>query len=333
MSKFEIKEINDFEMWNEFVDLSPQGTIFAKSYYLKSSGREFQLLGAYKGIHLKAGVVVVFTEDKLGCELDDLIIYGGILFCNDETQKEVKSRSARFQLSELFIEELDKRFNKVELAFAPQLEDMRPFLWHNYHSSDANEKFDVDLRYTSCLNIEEFATEKNEEDYQLFKELDTLRQRNIRDARRSGVEVVEGKETLLLIKFYESLMLNHDHNVEHEKLKRMQRLTDSLLEQEKATMFLAKDKNGEIMYVTVFCFDNKKAYYLFGAGNPDIDTRYRGTMAFWEAFRLLAKNHSISEVDLEGVNSPQRGSFKLSFGGDLKPYYQIYKGRIQELRV
>jgi len=26
---------------------------------------------------------------------------------------------------------------------------------------------------------------------------------------------------------------------------------------------------------------------------------------------------------MEGVNSPHRGWFKLSFGGDIRPYYQI----------
>ena len=38
----------------------------------------------------------------------------------------------------------------------------------------------------------------------------------------------------------------------------------------------------------------------------------------------LAKNHNIQEVDLEGVNSPERGWFKLSFGGDLRCYHQVY---------
>ena len=34
--------------------------------------------------------------------------------------------------------------------------------------------------------------------------------------------------------------------------------------------------------------------------------------------------NNINEIDLEGVNSPLRGSFKLSFGGNLKNYYQLY---------
>ena len=30
-------------------------------------------------------------------------------------------------------------------------------------------------------------------------------------------------------------------------------------------------------------------------------------------------------INFEGVNSPNRGDFKLSFGGDLKTYYNIIK--------
>jgi hypothetical protein len=34
----------------------------------------------------------------------------------------------------------------------------------------------------------------------------------------------------------------------------------------------------------------------------------------------------INEVDMEGVNSPQRGWFKLSKGGNCVPYYEVQNG-------
>ena len=45
----------------------------------------------------------------------------------------------------------------------------------------------------------------------------------------------------------------------------------------------------------------------------------------FEAFKDIAQRLSISEVDMEGVNSPQRGWFKLGFGGNLVPYYHVFK--------
>ena len=35
----------------------------------------------------------------------------------------------------------------------------------------------------------------------------------------------------------------------------------------------------------------------------------------------------VSQIDMEGVNSPERGKFKLGFGGILKPYYHISKNK------
>ena len=38
---------------------------------------------------------------------------------------------------------------------------------------------------------------------------------------------------------------------------------------------------------------------------------------------LKLKENKINFLDLEGINSPKRGFWKLGFGGDMKPYYRI----------
>ena len=92
-----------------------------------------------------------------------------------------------------------------------------------------------------------------------------------------------------------------------------------------AFMILAKDSQNKIIYMVINCIDSKRGYYLFGAGNKKSDSRYGGTLAFWDSFKILARDYGICQIDMEGVNSPRRGWFKLSFGGSLKSYYQIYK--------
>jgi len=42
----------------------------------------------------------------------------------------------------------------------------------------------------------------------------------------------------------------------------------------------------------------------------------------------IAKVKKIKVIDWEGVNSPQRGFFKLSFGGELLPYFWIKRGGV-----
>jgi hypothetical protein len=81
-------------------------------------------------------------------------------------------------------------------------------------------------------------------------------------------------------------------------------------------------REGRASSAAVFGRDEKRAYYLFGANEGE---EHAGTLVLWDAFRALARD-GCREVDLEGVNSPKRGHFKLSFGGSLTPYYCVSLG-------
>ncbi len=262
-----------------------------------------------------------------GCDLDDLIIYGGIIFKEDPVHKTVKARNERFEITDPFIDDLDRRFKNIELALSPQVEDMRPFLWHNYHSPQKQDKYLLDLRYTSYLDITSLTRGDDEEETVLFKNLDTLRQRNIREARKEKAVVRIEPITDRFIHFYEKMMVAQGLVVDAEKLKRMVTLVNALTQHGQAVSFATYNAAQEIIYTTIFCYDEKRAYYLFGAGSQENNERYKGTICFWDSFRFLARQFGVKEVDLEGVNSPQRGTFNLGFGGNLMPYYQVYKRR------
>ena len=51
---------------------------------------------------------------------------------------------------------------------------------------------------------------------------------------------------------------------------------------------------------------------MFGASDPALRNSPTGTAVLWDAFSELAKV-GVKKIDLEGVNSPKRGWFKLSF--------------------
>jgi hypothetical protein len=329
MNKYQLIEVDTPAVWNQFVDSSPQGTIFSYFEYLTVAVQKFKLYWICKGIQHKAGVVLILNEDDTICMLDDLVIYGGILFAQDNTQKEVKARYERFEITEFLIEELVAKYDKIELALSPHFEDMRPFLWHNYHSDNIRDKFQVNLRYTSYLDISELAFCKagSDEDTLIFKSLETKRQRNIRQARKNGAEIVSARETGVLVDFYRCLMQKQGENVGQEKLERMSLLIDCLLEKKMAMLTMAKNSEGQAMYMTFFVWDKNRAYYLFGAGNPDAGEKYKGTIAFWDSFKLLAKEYGIKSVDMEGINSPHRGWFKLGFGGSMISYFEVCRGK------
>jgi hypothetical protein len=324
MNKYKIEEVRDIDLWYEFVKNSPQYTIFTHPTYLKSFGGKFRLLFVYKGNQIKAGVCLLLSDDEKSVILDDLIIYAGILFGSDPYQKLVKARNEQFEITEFVIKELDSTYNRIEMALSPFFEDLRPFLWYNYHSDRPKDKFVLDLRYTSYLDISELCNGKNEYETKLYKNFETLRQRNIKDGRKKGGKTLILPKIDFFLKFYYQLMASQGERISENKLNNMKAIIKALISNDQAQMFVTFNEKGDIIYITVFCYDHYRAYYLFGAGNPEARERYKGTLCFWDAFNILAKKYGIKEVDLEGVNSPYRGWFKLSFGGRIVPYYHIF---------
>lgn len=324
--KYCIEEIIDNTVWDEFAQTSLQYTMFVSSLYLNSFGGKYKIFFVKKGIEIKAGFCLLLSDDERDIVLDDLVIYSGILFNNDKFQKEVKARSERFEIGETIIEYITNKYSKIEISLSPIFEDMRPFLWHNYGSSNSVEKFNLDLRYTSFIDISELKDSKEEENTNLFKKLDTLRQRNIRKARKENSTTVEELNIDLFLDFYVELMLKQGEKVSQDKLANMSNVIESTVKSRQAVMLATKNNKDEIIYITVFSMDKYRAYYLFGAGNPKSIEKYKGTICFWDGFVKLAKDFNIEEVDMEGINSPARGWFKLSFGGNIKSYYEISLG-------
>jgi len=326
MNKYSLVEVPDYSQWDEFVESSPQGTIFSNSEYLQHIGRKFKLLYVLRGDELKAGISLILSDDEKSTELDDLVIYNGIMFVDDKRQKHVSAMFERFEITEYVINELDREYKKIEMALSPHFEDIRPFLWHNYHSENVEDKFSCIVKYTSYLNISDLADDNIREfDTEIFKNLERLRQRRIKESRMSHSITVNDFDPDLFITFYKNLLDSQNIDVSLNKIKRIKNLLVFLLNSERAKSFSVLNHKKNVIYKTLFCFDSKRAYSLFGAGDLEKSERYKGTIAFWDAFKYLAKEKSIKEVDLEGVNSPKRGWFKLSFGGSLLPYFHVKK--------
>lgn len=318
--------VEDYDAWDELVHRSPQGTLFSERSYLGWTGRKYHLWWVKQGTELKAGVCLVVSDDERRCELDDFVIYGGILFDLNPKRQMVKLRHDEFQITEFVAEHLTHHYEAIELALSPQFMDMRPFLWHRYHDAEIH-KYALELRYTSYLelaNLREFAG--NEEGSIFFAEMETVRRYSVREAARKGGMVILGNDSHILLTYYQNLMARQGNPQPVEKLAAMRRVIDGLLLTKRGVIFHVLDVSGNIVYAIMYGWDNKRAYYLFAAGHPETSTPWQGTLAHWEAFKYLAQRCEINEVDLEGVNSPQRGWFKLGFGGDLRAYCQVSKG-------
>ena len=317
--RLEKTRLND--KWDDFVKRSENGTIFSCSDYLGSVNANIVPYYVSNEKELRAAVLVIEAEDRKSLCLHDFIIYNGIIF-GDSTHNQNHSQviSEKFRVSEFIAEQLIAEYGKVTIALHPTFIDVRPFLWVNYGT--ALPKYNLNVKYTTYVSIEDFCGAKKLEDIAIYNKASKSRRQEIRYAIRKNVLTKEEFDADLFVDFYGLTMKRQNINVAGRVLDEMKVLIANLVKCGLGRMFVSCTKNGEPGSMAFYGIDNKRAYYIFGANNPELRDSHVGSAVVWDSFYELSKS-GIKEVDLEGVNSPKRGWFKLSFGGDLIPYYQL----------
>lgn len=323
-SKLTLIPVTEEDNWENLVNSAPQGSLFCERFYLTAAGCKHHSYFIKQG-EIKAGIVVVVSEDGQNCKIDDLVIYGGILFDLNPKRQKVKLRYDEFQIAEFVIEQISQKYESIEFQLSPQFVDMRPFQWHRYHDEE-KYKFVLSLRYTSLVDISSLQDFKGEEENSpCFENMETVRRYSVRQARAKGGRVERVENGDKLIGFYRSLMERQGESQSSIKLSGMKNVMDALLREGRGSVYHVLNVDSEVVYSICYGWDVKRAYYLFGAGHPDVSEPWQGTLAHWEAFKDMAQRLNVNEVDMEGVNSPQRGWFKLGFGGNLASYYHVHK--------
>ena len=311
------------EKWDKFVNESLNGTIFLNSTYLKATGVNYKLYYCYKKQELRGALALIEDESGKKVILDDLIIYNGIMY-NKATNKQNHSQqlSEQFKIQEFIANELPMLYESIEISFHPSIVDVRPFLWVNYGTEIT--KYIPDIRYTSYINISDFQNSQKLEDISIYNKASTSRRQQIRYAIKKGykTKIEDIDKVKIFIELYKMTMSRQAIIAEDDKLKKMENLITQLIKNNMARLYASYDEKNELGSMAIFCWDNKRAYYLYGANDPQKRDGHSGTNVLWEAFYDLSKM-GINEVDLEGINSPKRGWFKLSFGGNIIPYYEV----------
>ena len=325
MPNFRINKVEPSQ-WDELVNQSEQGTVFTSTFYLDALNIQYQAMGVYRGDELTGGVLLLDLDDSKELQLHDLIIHGGILFRTTSGLKKAKRNSHEYEMNCFVVEWLTKEYQSITIAFSPEYKDTRAFLWHEYHNPNPEAKFKVDLRYTSRLDISDL--EENQDNCPIWKNLDTLRKRHMKQAKRERATFhVEPDSIEKLLQFYRELMKSQGIEINTDKIDSMQNLMQKAIEKSQGILTTTRDHLGNLLYTTFWVWDQRRAYYLFGAGSVEHKANYQGTHCFWNSFFYLKQNYQVNSIDFEGVNSPKRGVYKMSFGGDLVSYYEIYKGK------
>jgi len=313
LDKYEIIKLDNFDKWNEFELGSPQSSIFSSLESIEFYKDQLDIYRISKGAVTKS-IVYLYSPNKRDITPETLI-YSGILFSPQKLQKEARYIAEKHTITKCIIEKILMKYDKINLNLHYNIEDIRPFAWHNYHKT-SNEKFQIEVRYTALINI------NNENLDSCFSKIDDIKQRDIKKCLKDKDISFDYKENLNDLKiFYYQTMKKNNGEFNKEIFEKNLNFLEILNSKKKGFQTNITYK-GKTIYSSFFSIHNNVACYLYGAGDINFKNRYAGTYCLWKSLEFCLER-KLNSIDLEGVNSPQRGSFKLSFGSKLKPYFNI----------
>lgn len=320
LSNYSVQQTTIDEQWDDFVYSSSYGTPFMLSVFVSSLDQNFHAYYCYKGKEKVAGVLLAVDSEGRNVTGHHLVIHDGIVYRNWINLNKAQQHSEEFKAQQAIAEFLVTKYGQIRLTLSPKIVDIRAFQWVHYH--DDLPMYQASIYYTSELNLENLDAELELESLELYKQASVSRRQEIRYGFKKDVELLEDHDYDAFIEFYRLTMLRQNIEVSSSSIQEMRNLLDNLATKKLITMYAAQDHKGNIGSYAVYLIYKSKAYYLFGANHPDMRASHTGTAVIWQALPALQKK-GCTVLDLEGVNSPLRGWFKLSFGGTIVPYFRL----------
>lgn len=306
--------------WDALVDASRTGTIFSKSAFLAPYGDRAAAWICVKGKEPKALVCGVLSEDLTALVRPDPLVYGGVMpLPSASKQTTAQIHAEEFRCTCAIVNFLSSSFDAFRLFLSPGLQDIRPFQWLNYGTDDP--KCSIGVRFTSLVQLEAADAGMELEQSQVYAQCNKSRRQEIRKAVTDRYRIKSTVDLDRFLDLYLRTFQRQGIDIPTQDIEYLSKVLSALSQQDDVRMVFAEDTESEADAVAVFGLDAKRAYYLYGGGSEGGESAV-GTAALWRGIGLLA-GEGCSEIDLEGVNSPKRGYYKLSFGGTVEPYFTI----------
>jgi hypothetical protein len=292
----------EYNLWNDFVDESPEGSIYGKSWYLEALQVRFKILVVANGNEIFAGIVL--TKNEIGVYSNPLLCkYLGIFFKQIEGSHQ-KVESKKMELARQIIEKI-KHIRTFDYTFHPNFINWLPFYWAGYKQTT---KYSYRLKYYLIKDIKKQFTSK------LRNEIKRIEKNNFK---------IDSKN------YFNSYFDIIDSTFKKQGGKSPFSEKDLLqffilLEERKSINFMNLiDIKDNLLAFTITVFDRKCAYLIFSGYNSNF--HIHGVQEYLIFHTIEYYNHKIDYFDFEGSMIKEIESFYRKFGGELVEYYQIFQ--------
>ena len=296
--------------WDLFNSSSPQGSVFSSTAFLNSLEVPIdKLFFAQEGKKL-ASILLVHAGAK-----PIFSMYQGI--CLTPIQGNLHSfynQQLKFLMA--LLECLVKEYPSLEFNLSHHFDDLRAFQWINYHEP-AKGQFQLNLNYTGIISL------KNEIDFDTyFNSIRSVRRYEWRQCVKNEFRVLESTDLSEFMRLYQLTFERQGISLEQPTLDTVKRITESAINNNFGTLTYCEDKEGKVHSASVILQHKGTYYYEFGASDPQF--RSSGASVYLMLNNIKnAFEKNASYFDFVGINSPNRGDFKLSFNALPRPYFNV----------
>ena len=292
--------------YDEFVERSPQGSVFCASWWLDAVAPGSWRMNAVEeqGRIVAAWPTVVrrsrFGDVHVGAPLAPFL---GPLFAPDES---VHRRSREIDYLELLLDRLEPCAH-IEARCNPAFDYWTPLAWHGFRQT---------TNYTWRL------TDLGDLD-RVFDGLRENVRREIRKAAKREISVEDGSLDEFLPLHAQSGERQHRDTAVRGNRAAIERVDAAAGARGARTILLARDAERNVHSAGLFVHDARYTYYLLGASATEFRTSGAASLVMWKAIEQAARRGT--GFDFEGSMLRPVERFVRAFGGVPTPYSIVRK--------
>lgn len=303
--------------YDELVASSPQGSVFASSWWLDAvaPGRWRTNAVAVSGSLVAAWPTVVrptrFGPVHEGAPLSPFL---GPLFGPSESSSRARRHAAEIEYLERLLVELGD-FAHLDARCNPAFDYWAPLAWHGF-----TQTTHYTWRLADPSDLE-----------RVWAGLRENIRREVRKARKRGVQVGEGSLADLAAvqrQTAERQDRARAAGLSRDALRRIEEAAEPL---GRRSILVARDPEARAHAAGYFVWDSGHTYYLVGGSDAEMRTSGASSLLLWTAIEHAAARGTA--FDFEGSMLPHVERFFRAFGGEPVPYSIVRSSRSRALRL
>jgi lipid II:glycine glycyltransferase (peptidoglycan interpeptide bridge formation enzyme) len=260
-----------------------------------------------------AGAAILQDGNKMARAPFAFTPHQGILFAHSVSSLGQQKRlTAEFRITTCLIESLRAVFSNFSMALSPNFRDLRPFQWHNYGKNELPQ-FEIRQRYTGHVSLI---------DFEINGYLSSVRTVRRQEYKKTQAVIEPSQDLDLFLKLYHLTFERQGIAIDEPALEQVENICLKAMTDGYGQLSCAQ-VDGRAASMAFFVTDSTCAYYLFGATDPDLRAANASSKLLIDNIASFASK-GLKRFDFVGVNSPQRGDFKLSFNAELLPYQEVH---------